>query len=216
MNSPLSWWCRIFLHPIIKRLFIKETKGIENLPQGNFILASNHCSYLDEIALGYICVPRRFRFIGQIDRYKGLAKIALRLIYFLTGVIRLNRKEAESKREVLEKAVDYLKKGDIVIIYPEGTRSRTGKMGKGKWGVAKLFLRTGIPLLPVGTKGAFELLPPGGKLKVKRIIEINIGKPLVFPQEMSMAKELSKDSVQYEKILQHITDKTMKEIAKLI
>lgn len=135
-------------------------------------------------------------------------------VYSLAGVIQLNRNDSESKKEVLERAVDYLKKGDIIIIYPEGTRSRIGQIGKGKWGVAKLFLQTGLPIVPVGIKGAFKLLPPGGKLKIERAIEINIGSPLVFPKEMSQAGQ-SEETEQYKKILQDITNKTMKEIAKL-
>ena len=214
MNIILSWWCRIFLHPIIKRLFIKKVAGIENMPKGNFILCSNHTSYLDEIALGYICIPRKFRFIGQTDGHKGIFKLVLYAVYSLAGVIQLNRNDSESKKEVLERAVDYLKKGDIIIIYPEGTRSRIGQIGKGKWGVAKLFLQTGLPIVPVGIKGAFKLLPPGGKLKIERAIEINIGSPLVFPKEMSQAGQ-SEETEQYKKILQDITNKTMKEIAKL-
>ena len=216
MNSPLSWWCKFFLCPAIKALFIKQVKGIENIPQGNFILAGNHLSYLDQIILGYICVPRRFRFIGQTDRFKGLSKLLLYIVYSAAGVIFLNRKDPESKKQVLEKSIQFLKKGDIIIIYPEGTRSRTGKIGKGKWGVAKLYLKSGVPILPAGIKGTFEIFPPRGKIKIKRIVEVNIGKTLAFPQEMSKTNGLDEESKEYQEILQNITDKTMEEIAKLI
>lgn len=216
MNRLLSWFCKIFLGPIVKGLLIKETKGFENIPKGNFILAVNHQSHLDQLATGYVCVPRRFHYIGQIDRYSGLTKIFLYLLYFIAGVIPLNRKSEISKKEVVKRAIEVLKKGDILVIYPEGTRTRTGKIQEAKRGVAKLFLETGVPILPVGIKGTFELLPPGGKLKIKKIVKINIGKPLFFKEEFKMVQRLEKNSQKYQEILQKIADKTMKEIINLV
>jgi len=215
MNRAVSWFCNIFIKPIVYFLFIQKVKGKENIPKKNFILASNHQSHLDWIADGYICVPRRFRFIGQVDRYSGLLGIARDILYFITGTIRLNRKSEVSKKKVIEEAINSLKNGDILILYPEGTRSRTGEMGKGKWGVARLFLETGVPILPVGIKGTFELLPPGGKLKIKRIVKINIGKPLFFKKEFEEAKKIDKDSKRYKEILQTITNRLMEEIGIL-
>ncbi|MDI6591466.1 MAG: lysophospholipid acyltransferase family protein [Patescibacteria group bacterium] len=216
MNRGVSWFSKIFLKPIVDRILIKEVRGLENIPKGNFILAANHQSHLDQIATGYVCVPRRFHMIGQTDRYSGLTKLFLYFLYFIAGVIPLNREKEESRKKALEEAVKVLKKGDILVIYPEGTRTRTGKMGKGKLGVAKIFLRTGLPILPVGIKGTFNLLPPGGKLKIKREIEIRIGKPLYFEEEFEKAKNLDCNSENYQKILQSITDKVMQEINNLI
>lgn len=215
MNRVVSWFCKIFLAPIVKKLFIKEVKGLENLPKGNFILAVNHESHLDQLIASYICVPRRFHMIGQTDRYTGFAKIFLYIIYFIGGVIHLNRESESSKRKALKKAVESLKKGDILVIYPEGTRTRTGKIGDGKWGVAKIFLESGAPILPVGIKGAFELLPPGGKLKIKRIIKINIGKPFYFKEEFERVKRIARGSREKEEVLAIITNEVMGKIAIL-
>ena len=212
MNRVVSWFCKIFLAPIVKRALIKEVRGWENIPSENFILASNHASHLDEIANGYICVPRKFHFIGQTDRYTGLNKLMLYIIYFICDVIRLNRESKESKKRVLRQAVEFLKKGDILVIYPEGTRTRTGQIGQGKTGIAKIFLKTGVPILPVGIEGTFKLMPPKGKLKIKRIVKINIGKPLYFKQELERAKALQKDSKEYQALLVEITEKTMEKI----
>ncbi len=216
MNRLVSWFCKIFLVPFIKKLFIKKVEGLENVPNTNFILVTNHQSHLDELATACLCVPRRFRFIGQTDSYSGLNKALLYIIYFVSGVIRLNRKSEESKKRAVEKAIKSLKMGDILIIYPEGTRTRTGKMGKGKLGVAKIFLETGVPLLPVGIKGTFELLPPGGKLKIKRVVEIKIGKPLFFEKELGEAEDLDKNSEKYRLLLQKITCVMMDKIKELV
>jgi len=215
MNRTVSWFCKIFLAPIVSALFIKKVSGRENVPKGNFILAANHQSHLDEIAASYVCVPRRFHFIGQTDNYTGFTKFLLHIIYFIGGVIPLNRKKKDSKKWVIKEATRVLKEGDILIIYPEGTRTRTGEIGEGKWGVARMFLETRVPVLPVGIKGTFDLLPPGGKLKIKRIVEISIGKPLFFKEEIERARINGKQIDDNEKLLSEITNKIMEKISSL-
>jgi len=215
MNPLFSWFCKIFLQPLVHWLFIKEVKGWENIPKRNFILVSNHQSYLDIIIDSYLCVPGRFHFIGQIEGFKIPLKWLIASLYFFSGVIPLNRKNEQSREKVVKEAISVLKKGDILIIYPEGRRSNNGEIQEGKPGVAKIFLKTGIPILPAGIKGTFELFPPKGKLKIKRIIKINIGKPLFFKEELERAKKLEENSEGYQQILQKITNKTMEEINNL-
>lgn len=215
MNRALSWFCKIFLQPIIRKILIKEVKGWENIPKGNFILAANHQSHLDEIATAYLCVPRRFHFIGQTDNFKGLGKILIYIFYFITGVIPIDRESEESRKKVIKEAIKVLKKGDILIIYPEGTRTRTGKMGEGKFGVARIFLKTGVPILPVAIEGTFEIMPPGKKPKIKKIVKINIGKPLHFKEELERIRKAGWNSKENKQILVKITDKLMRDIASL-
>ena len=216
MNPIFSWFCKIFLKPIVDRILIKEVKGWEDIHRGNFILVSNHQSYLDIIIDSYLCVPRKFHFIGQIDGWKGIMKWLIWLLYFLSGVIPLDRKSDESKEDVLKEAVKVLKKGHILVLYPEGRRSTNGQIQEGKFGTAKIFLKTGVPILPAGIKGTFELLPPHGKLRIKRIVKINVGNPLFFKKEFNQAKNLNENSQEYNKILQEITGRIMEEIEKLL
>jgi len=215
MNKVLSWFCYIFLKPIVNWLLIKEVRGLENVPKRNFILVSNHTSYLDIIFDAYLSVPRRFRFIGQIEGFKIPLKWVIAALYFISGVISLNRKEENSREGAVKKAIEILKRGDILIIYPEGRRSLTGEIEEGKPGTAKIFLKTGVPILPAAIKGAFELLPPHGKLKIKRIVKINVGRPLFFEKEFKEAQNLDENLPEYSQILQKITDKIMEEIKKL-
>jgi 1-acyl-sn-glycerol-3-phosphate acyltransferase len=216
MNLFVAWFCKIFIKPIVGLLFIKEVKGLENIPQGNFILASNHQSHLDWIVCGWLCVPRRFTYLGQIDRYSGLLSLGRNLLYFVAGVIPVNRGDENSKKMAVEKAIEALKKGKILVIYPEGTRSRTGEIQKGKFGTAKIFLKTGVPILPVAIKGTFEIFPPGkGFPKIKKVVKVNIGKPLYFKEELKIAKNLNCDSEDYKNFLGKITDKIMEEIYRL-
>ena len=216
MNKFVSFLCKIFLKPIVDNFLIKEVRGLENIPKTNFILASNHQSHLDWIISGYLSVPRGFTYLGQIDRYTGLLGFGRNLLYFIAGVIPVDRKDENSKKRAIEKAMEDLKRGVILVIYPEGTRTRTGKIGKGKFGVAKIYLRTGVPILPAGIKGTFELMPTGkGFPEIKKIIEINIGSPLYFKEEFEKAKNLDCNSQEYKNLLQKITDKTMEEIIRL-
>jgi len=216
MNRIGSWFCKIFLKPIVDKILIKEVRGLENLPEGNFILISNHQSYLDIIVNSYLCVPRKFHFIGQIDGWKGIMGWLIRAVYFLSGVIPLDRTSDESRENVLREAIKVLKRGDILIIYPEGRRSENGEIQEGKLGTAKIFLKTGIPIMPARIKGTFELWPPHGRLKIKRIVKIIIGKPLFFKEEFSLAQDLNENSEEYQEVLQKIIDKVIKEISKLV
>ncbi|MDD5696458.1 MAG: lysophospholipid acyltransferase family protein [Candidatus Pacebacteria bacterium] len=216
MNKPLSILAKISLAPIVKAVLIKETKGWENLPETNFILAPNHQSYLDIIACGYLCVPRRFTFIGQIDKGRGVTGFLRDLVYSLGGVIPLNRKDDDSKKQAFAKAVKAIKKGYSLVIYPEGKRSETGEVQRGKWGIAKLFLQTGVPIVPLGISGAFEVMPPHGKIKIKKMIKLNVGKPVFFKDALEKAKGLDPESEGYKNICIDITDKVMEEIKKLV
>jgi 1-acyl-sn-glycerol-3-phosphate acyltransferase len=216
MNILVSWFCNIVIKPIVGLLFIKEIKGLENIPKGNFILASNHQSHLDWIVCGCLCVPKRFTYLGQVDRYSGFLAFGRSLLYFVAGVIPVNREDENSKKKAVEKAITALKRGKILVIYPEGTRSRTGEIQKGKFGAAKIFLKTGTPILPVAIKGAFEIFPPGRNFpKIKKSIKISIGKPLYFREEFKLAKDLSYDSEGYKSLLHQITEKIMNEITFL-
>lgn len=202
--------------PLIGLIFIKEVRGRNNFPDRNVILASNHQSYLDILLCGYICVPRKYTHIGQVDREnKGWSKIR-DFLYSITEVVPVNRKNENSKKESFLKVIEFLKRGYSLVIYPEGTRTRTGEVGEGKWGVAKFFLETGVPILPLGIKGAFELFPPGEKPKVKKNIRLNIGKSLFFKEEFEKAKGMARDSKEYEEICINITKKVMEEIKRLV
>lgn len=216
MNKILSWFCFIFLKPIVKLIWIKEVRGIENIPKSNFILASNHQSHWDQVINAYLCVPRKFTYLGQIDKYSGFEGFLRNFLYKLASVIPVHRYNEESKKRALKECVERLKKGEILIMYPEGTRSKNGKIGEGKTGIAKIHLMTGTPILPVAIKGNFEIMPVGKVFpKFKKIVKINVGKPMRFDEEIEMAKNLDCQSFQYKEICQKITQKVMEEIKNL-
>jgi 1-acyl-sn-glycerol-3-phosphate acyltransferase len=216
MNKVLSWFCYIFLKPIVKLIWIKEVRGIENIPKTNFILAANHQSHWDQLITGYLCVPRRFTYLGQIDKYFGLEGFLRNLAYFIGGVIPIHRYDEESKRRAIRQCIERLKEGEILIIYPEGTRSKDGKIHEGKTGIAKIYLGSGVPILPIAIKGNFEIMPVGKAFpKFKKIVKINVGKPLEFKTELEVGRNLNFQSPEYKEICQKITQRVMEEIKKL-
>ena len=109
--------------------------------------------------------------------------------------------------EALKWAIKALKDGKVIGIYPEGTRSLTGKLQKAKTGVARLALAAKVPVVPVGLIGMFEILPKGCYIPKFKRATINIGNPIYFKKYYN--KKINN------KILNEITTKIMNEIAKL-
>lgn len=210
---------KIFLAPIVRLLFIKRIEGKENLPsrKQGYILVSNHQSYIDILIDGYLCFTRNFHFIGQIDRWKqsSSGKI-IKFIYSLFDTIHLDRKDKESRKRAIAKAIEFLEKKEVLIIYPEGRRSRTGKLQRGELGTARIFLETGVPIVPVALSGTFEVMPPKGKLKFKRIVKSRIGKPF-YPEDLldEQVSSLDKNSKEYILTLRKTTDAIMDKISSL-
>jgi len=192
---------------ICNKLFIKKATGVANLPeQKGFILAANHNSYLDIILMSTVMFLKRNIIIKYLGKKELFTNQISKWYFFSMGQIPIDRKLGP--KHSLEKAVRVLKKGDVVGIYPEGTRSLTGKIQKGKTGVARLALWAKVPVVPVGIIGTFEILPRGRVIpKFKKNIIISIGKPIYF--DKFYKRKITK------KLLRQITEIVMKEIAKL-
>lgn len=216
MNSFLSSFYNFCFRGIVNKCLVKKATGLENIPKKNMIVASNHQSHLDQLMTGYVCAPKPYHYIGQTDKYSGFTKLFMYFLYFIHGVIFINRNSEKSRKKAIEKSIEVLKKGHSIVIYPEGTRSRSGEIQEAKCGVAKLFLKTGVPILPVGIQGTAELMPIGRVFpKIKKVIEINIGQPLYFEKEITEAQKLDESSPRYQEIATEITAKVMKEISLL-
>ena len=197
--GPFSALYRIFL--------IKEVSGTENFPKkGGFVIAANHTSYLDIPALSFtICksIKKEARYIAKKELFYSPI---MRYILETGGAIPVDRSKKDEN--VFEEAIKLLKKGEVIVVYPEGTRTLTGKIQKGRTGVARLALWAKVPVVPVGIKGTFELMPSGRILpKLKKSIIVNIGKPIYFNKYYN--KKVTK------KLIRGITDAVMKNIADL-
>lgn len=192
--STISW---IFPAPLLKGAIVKSVSGKKNIPKGKFIFAANHLSHIDWLIDTAVLVPRRFTFIGQVDKMKGVGGFFRDLAYWYAEVIPVNRTEKESKKQAILTAEEMINRGYGLVIYPEGTRSRDGKLHEFKPGVARIYLETGAPIMPVVHTGTYQLMPPGEKFKVKKVVGVNIGKPIEFPEERKAAQKMAKDSQEY-------------------
>jgi len=201
---------RFFMGPFAKinyNIFIKEVNGLENIPEGEgFIVAANHASYMDIVGLSAAFLSKKSINIRYLAKKELFSIWLFRWLKGIFNGIPVDRKLKGKK--ALKQAVEALKKGDVVGIYPEGSRSLTGKIQKGKTGVARLALWAKAPVVPVGIKGSFELMPMGKLIpKIKKNIILNIGKPIYFNKYYN--RKITKE------LLRQLTDKVMEEIAKL-
>lgn len=195
------------------RLFIKEINGKENILKNKpFIVASNHASYFDDFATPSIIIPmldKKMHFYVSSYYFNN---------YFLRKFLEWgesipvdptkNKKHKEINKKAFQTALKYLKNGEIVGIFPEGTRSIDGKLKQAKSGIAKLAIAAKVPVLPIGIIGSDKILPKGKLLLRFKRCKINIGKPLYFKEYYD--KKINK------KILENVTRTIMKNIAELI
>jgi 1-acyl-sn-glycerol-3-phosphate acyltransferase len=139
--------------PILHFAFRYRAKGAENLPrEGGYVLAAGHVSNLDPWALGLEIWPRRFlRFMGKSE----LFWFPLSLIVSGAGAFKVNRGRAD--REAIETAINLARGGNVIAMFPEGTRRRKGLRKKyeaqAHTGAARIALEAGVPLVPAGIKG---------------------------------------------------------------
>ncbi|MDQ1509949.1 MAG: 1-acyl-sn-glycerol-3-phosphate acyltransferase [Actinomycetota bacterium] len=197
----LYWVVKGVLTPIIRVCFRVKIEGRENLPaRGPVILASNHRSFLDSIFLPAV-LRRRVTFVAKAEYFDD-PKSA----WFFRGVgqIPIRREGGSAGERALASATEVLQHGGVFGIYPEGTRTRDGFLHRGHTGVARLSLRTGTAIVPVGLIGTDEVQPVGSRMpRLFRRVTIRFGEALVperygdYEQEHLALRELT-DEVMYE------------------
>ena len=202
---------RLILWPLIKGAWIKKIDGIENIPNGPFIFACNHSSFIDDVV-----VP--FTVASQADRYIHVYCNDKFFNYFLIGnylrwgkAIPIRVYKSKDQKEINKKAFDlalgYLKNNEPVGIFPEGHISKDGKLQKAYYGVAALALKAHVPVLPIGTVGSYDIMPKGQKMPNLKKCTIHIGNPMYFKQYFGKEKN--------KKVLKHATNMVMQKIAQL-
>ncbi len=150
----LSW-------PALKGLLRVRATGVENLPQDGFVLSANHHSNVDHWALGFPLFPnRQIRFMGKAELFKPVLGSVLRS----AGAFPVRRGEGDA--EALHTAISLARSGEIVAIYPEGTRRHKGiakkRQARKHTGAARVALEAGVPLVPAAIDGTDRLsrFPP--------------------------------------------------------
>ena len=200
---------RIVLGPILKALFRPWVKGLENIPEtGGAILASNHLSFSDSIFLP-LMAPRKITFLAKADYFTGRGPKGRATAAFFKGVgqLPIDRSGGRASEAAIRTGLRVLRKGDLLGIYPEGTRSPDGRLYRGKTGVARMALEGKVPVLPVAMIDTDKVQPIGKKVPNIRRVGMIIGPPMDFSRYEGMEGDRF--------VLRSITDEIMYELMKL-
>ncbi len=169
---------------LFKVLWRPVVVGRENIPpDGPLILASNHQSFIDSIVIP-LAVPRRVVFLAKAEYWEGrsLASLPRRLFFRTFDAVPVQREEQRDAQASLDLARGVLERGDAFGIYPEGTRSRDGRLYRGRTGVGWLSMAASAPVVPVGLIGTDRVQPIGAK--VPRVHRVRIAfAPPVRPED---------------------------------
>ncbi|WP_447646652.1 lysophospholipid acyltransferase family protein [Nocardioides zeae] len=157
------WFLKfIALGPLLRVVFRPRAEGLDNVPsQGAAILASNHLSYADWLFMPLV-LTRRVSYVAKAEYFTGTGvKGRLQRTFFSgSGQIPIDRSGANAAEGALISAKGVLGRGELFGIFPEGTRSHDGRLYRGKTGVARLALETGVPVVPVAVIGTDTVAPP--------------------------------------------------------
>ncbi|MFD7867443.1 lysophospholipid acyltransferase family protein [Streptomyces sp. NPDC057682] len=172
----------VVIGPLLRLLFRPVIEGAEHLPEeGAAIVAGNHLSFSDHFLMPAI-LKRRITFLAKAEYFTGPGvKGRLTAAFFRSiGQIPVDRSGKEAGQAAIDAGLAVLGRGELLGIYPEGTRSHDGRLYKGKVGVAVMAIRAGVPVIPCAMVGTFEIQPPGKALPSIKQVTIRFGEPLDF------------------------------------
>jgi 1-acyl-sn-glycerol-3-phosphate acyltransferase len=195
--------------PLAKAVWRPTVEGLHHLPRrGPVIVASNHVSFADSLVIP-IVAPREVVFLAKSDYFTGTGlKGRLSRAWFEgIGMIPVDRTDRRAALASLDIALDVLARDQAFGIYPEGTRSRDGRLYRGRTGVAHLALTSGAPVVPVGLRGTEALQPVGATLPRLAKVEVRFGAPLHFAEQYA--------GVPAGRARREVTDTVMDAIAAL-
>ena len=192
------------LPPLLNRYVRLQLEGVENIPErAPAILACNHLSFIDSIILP-INVPRPVYFLGKADYWDSWRT---RWFFQGTGVVPVHRGGGEKGGDSLRTGVEILGSGDLLGIYPEGTRSPDGRLYRGKTGPVRMALEADVPIIPCAVIGSDRAMPTGTYVPKRHPVTLRYGRPL----DLSRYREQRTDPF----ALRSATDELMYEIMLL-
>ena len=199
------WLVKAVLSPVLRFFFRVRVEGLEHIPADSAaILASNHVSFSDSIFLPMV-LRRRVTFVAKAEYFDD-PKTAW--FFRAVGQIPIRREGGSASERALAAATDVLEAGGVFAIYPEGTRTRDGNLHRGHTGIARLALRTGAPIVPVGMIGTDEINPIGRKLpRPFRAVTIRFDTPISVDRYAGREHD--------KLVLRQITDEVMFELRAL-
>ncbi|MFJ8543695.1 lysophospholipid acyltransferase family protein [Streptomyces sp. NPDC093586] len=199
----------VLLGPLLRLVFRPRIEGLDHVPDsGAAIVAGNHLSFSDHFLMPAV-LRRRITFLAKAEYFTGPGlKGRLTAFFFRSaGQIPVDRSGKEAGQAAIREGLGVLGRGELLGIYPEGTRSHDGRLYKGKVGVAVMALRAGVPVVPCAMIGTFEAQPPGRKIPKVHPVVIRFGEPLAFSRYAGMEREKA--------VLRAVTDEIMYAILSL-
>ena len=173
-NPIVYWLVRAVLQPFFHVYFRLSRIGREHIPaEGPVIVASNHRSFLDPFVIGTM-IRRPMYYVTKKELF---AHPVVAWLLSALGAFPVDRGAADG--EMIETVRAILARGDVVLIFPEGTRTRPGSLGRPKRGVGRLALETGVPVVPVAVIGT-EDARRGWRVRPRKV-RLRVGRPMLFP-----------------------------------
>lgn len=168
--------------PALRAIYRPDVSGIEHVPRtGPVIIAGNHVSFADEIFTP-LAARRQVFYLAKSEYFTtpGIKGKAMAAFFGGIGQVPVDRNAARAAAASVEICVNVLHGGKAFGIYPEGTRSPDGRLYKFRTGVARIALRTGVPVVPVGLVGTDRVQPPGSRAWRIAPVAVRFGAPLDF------------------------------------
>lgn len=198
--------CKAILFAFLKIFNRLEVIGAENVPlKGGAIIAANHVSYMDPPVIG-VSLKRRPVYMAR----EGLFKIPILSSFIKMFAIPVRR--GKPQPSTFKEAISRLKRGELIVIFPEGSRSIDGSFLDAKRGVGVLSAMCGVPVIPTFIKGTEKALPVGARFLKPSKIKVIFGKPMNFDKgtDKQLHEKISKDIIEEIKNLKAEEQKTVK------
>lgn len=200
---------KVTLGPLLSAAYRPTVEGLEHVPtEGPAILAGNHVSFSDHFFVPLV-IHRKVVYLAKADYFngKGIAGRLTAGFFNAVGQKPVDRSSGRAGLAAIQTAVDVLKEGHLLGIYPEGTRSPDGRLYRGRVGVARLWLESQAPLLPCAVIGTDVVQPPGRKLPRLAPVTVRFGPPM----DLGKYAGRKRDAM----LFREMTDDIMKEIQAL-
>lgn len=178
--NPYYWVSRTAIMSLANAIWRPTIVGKENVPQdGGVLLASNHLSFIDSFAIP-VAAPRKVSFLAKAEYFTGTGIKGRFVRGFMEAgdAIPVDRESSGAAKDSLDLALEVLRDGKAFGIYPEGTRSRDGRLYRGRTGVAFLALTAGVPVVPVGLIGTDKVQPVGARGLKMADVTVSFGSPI--------------------------------------
>jgi 1-acyl-sn-glycerol-3-phosphate acyltransferase len=199
----------VLVGPFLRLIWRPWVEGLDRIPdEGPAILASNHLSFCDSIFLPLVA-PRHVTFLAKSEYFTGRGVKGRLTAWFMRGVgqVPVDRSGGSASQAAIDTGLRILAQGELLGIYPEGTRSPDGQLYRGRTGVARMALESGVPVLPVAMIDTDKIQPPGKVLPKIRRVGIRIGEPLDFSRYAGLEGDRF--------VLRSVTDEIVYELMTL-